>query len=279
LYAAARDITERKLAEERLQQKTEELERSNRELEEFAYVASHDLQEPLHLTAGYVQLLARRYKGKLDDDADEFINYALEGVNRMRNLIADLLTYSRIGTRGKAFAPVSLEDVFQHVIQNLHDAIEHEGATITHDPLPSVLADDDQMISLLQNLIDNALKFHGAERPYVHIGARQLEDRWLIFVRDNGIGIDAQYTERVFVIFQRLHRQDQYAGTGIGLAICRKIVERHGGRIWVDSEPGKGSTFYFTLQPAEQWSPEQAPTELVKPRSKDSIADRATDLI
>jgi PAS domain S-box-containing protein len=279
LYAAARDITERKLAEEKLQQKSEELQRSNRELEEFAYVASHDLQEPLHLTAGYVQLLARRYKGELDQEADEFIGYALEGVNRMKNLIADLLAYSRIGTRGKAFAQVPMEETLNNAMAALEPVLTKTSAIVTNDVLPSVLGDDEQILMLLQNLIDNAIKFHGAERPRIHVGARQLDDRWLFFVRDNGIGIDPQYTERVFVIFQRLHNQEQYPGTGVGLAICRKIVERHGGRIWVDSEPGKGSTFYFTLQPAEGWSPEQVPPEIVKPRSKDTVADRASDLI
>jgi PAS domain S-box-containing protein len=279
LYAAARDITERRLSEENLRQKTDELQRSNQELEQFAYVASHDLQEPLHLVSGYVQLLARRYKGKLDADADEFIAYAIEGVNRMRDLIADLLAYSRIGSSRKEFAPVILEDTFNQVLENLQPVIDNAHATVTHDPLPSVLGDDTQMIQLLQNLIDNAIKFRGVELPHIHVGASQMEDRLLFFVRDNGIGIDPQYTEKVFVIFQRLHTPDKYPGTGIGLAICRKIVERHGGRIWVDSEPGKGSTFYFTLTPAEAWSPEQVPAVMARPRSKDTIVDRASDLI
>ena len=279
LYAAARDVTDRRLSEENLSQKTDELQRSIQELEQFAYVASHDLQEPLHLVSGYVQLLSRRYKGKLDADADEFISYAIEGVNRMRNLIADLLAYSRVGSSRKEFTPVILDDTLNQVLENLQPVMEGARATVTHDSLPSVLGDDSQMIQLLQNLIENAIKFHGVETPRIHIGARQMEERLLFFVRDNGIGIDPQYTERVFVIFQRLHTPDKYSGTGIGLAICRKIVERHGGRIWVDSEPGKGSTFYFTLQPAEAWSPEEVLTEIARPRSKDKIVDRASDLI
>lgn len=279
LYAAARDITDRRLAEEKLRQKTDELQRSNQELEQFAYVASHDLQEPLHLVSGYVQLLARRYKGKLDADADEFIGYAIEGVNRMKDLIADLLGYSRVGSSRKEFAPVVLEDTLNQVLENLQPVIAESHASVTHDPLPAVLGDDTQMIQLFENLIDNAIKFRGTESPRIHIAARQLEELWLFFVRDNGIGIDPQYTERVFVIFQRLHTPDKYPGTGIGLAIARKIVERHGGRIWVDSEPGKGSTFYFTLQPAEAWTPEQVPAQAAPSRSKDTIIDRASDLI
>jgi PAS domain S-box-containing protein len=279
LYAAARDITERYLAEEKLRQQTEELERSNRELEQFAYVASHDLQEPLRLVSSYVQLLARRYQGKLDQDADEFIGFAVEGANRMKSLITDLLAYSRVGSRGKEFAPVEMEEIFKRVIGTLQLAIDEVGATVTHDPLPAVLGDAVQIIQLLQNLIGNAIKFRGTEPPRVHVGAAQLREHWLFFVRDNGIGIDPQHTERVFVIFQRLHLQEEYPGTGIGLAICRKIVERHGGRIWVDSEPGKGATFYFTLQPAESLAPEVAQSEVVKPQPRDAVVDRASDLI
>ena len=278
LYAAARDVTERHLAEEKLREKTVELERSNRELEQFAYVASHDLQEPLHLVSGYVQLLARRYKGRLDEEADEFIAYAIEGVNRMRNLIGDLLTYSRIGSSRKESTPVALEGILNRVTENLQPAIDEVRAIITHDPLPSVLGDADQMIQLFQNLLGNAIKFRSAEQPKIHIGVRPLEERWLVFVRDNGIGIDPRYTERVFVIFQRLHPADKYPGTGIGLAIARKIVEQHGGSIWVDSEPGKGSTFYLTLQPVENLPLPEVPAEIVKPR-KDAVADRASDLI
>jgi light-regulated signal transduction histidine kinase (bacteriophytochrome) len=226
-----------------------------------------------------VQLLARRYQGQLDEDADEFIGYTLEGTERMRNLLADLLAYSQIGTSSRNFSPVALEEALKRVTDNLHIVIEANNAVITHEPLPSVLGDDTQMMQLLQNLISNAIKFRGKEPPRIHIGVGQLDDRWLIFVRDNGIGIDPKFTEKVFVIFQRLHTANQYPGTGIGLAIARKIVERHGGRIWVDSESGKGATFYFTLQPLPPATPEAAPAPTTKPRSKDTVSDRATDLI
>ncbi|HSL44768.1 MAG TPA: ATP-binding protein [Anaerolineales bacterium] len=278
VYGAARDVTQRRVAEERLQQQAEELERSNKELEQFAYVASHDLQEPLRIVSSYVQLLARRYKGRLDKDADEFIAYAVEGANRMKSLISDLLAYSRVGTRGKELAPVEMEEVFERVTRIMKLAIEDSQAVITHDPLPVVLADNGQMIQLLQNLIANAIKFRGTQPPRVHVGVRRHDAHWLFFVRDNGIGIDPQYSERIFVIFQRLHNRDEYPGTGIGLAICRKIVERHGGQIWVESELDKGATFYFTLQPAEHITPEMALAE-GKPRTRDTVADRATDLI
>jgi light-regulated signal transduction histidine kinase (bacteriophytochrome) len=278
LYAAARDITERRLAEEKLREQAEELERSNRELEQFAYVASHDLQEPLRIVSGYVQLLARRYQGKLDQDADEFIGFAVDGVNRMKSLITDLLAYSRVGSRSREFVPVEMEEIFKQIMEQMKLAIQGANATITHDPLPAVLGDDMQMIQLLQNLIGNAIKFHDTKPPRVHVGVRRQDGDWLFFVRDNGIGIDPQYADRIFVIFQRLHNRDKYAGTGIGLAICQKIVERHGGRIWVDSEPGKGATFYFTLHPAEGWLPAAAPPKTGKP-PRDTVADRAKDLI
>ena len=279
LYAAARDITERRLDEEKLRQQTQELKRSNQELERFGYVASHDLQEPLRLVSNYVQLLGRRYQGKLDPDADEFISFALDGTNRMKSLLADLLAYSKVAAREANPVPVLMEKTLERVLENLQFIVEDVGAIITHEPLPAVLGDDAQMLQLLQHLIGNALKFRGSEPPRIHLGVRQLGERWLFFIRDNGIGINAQYTEHVFGIFQKLHRQEQYPGTGIGLAIARKIVERHGGRIWVDSEPGKGATFYFTLPPVEGWLPEQVPTRVVTPRSKDTVTDRARDLI
>jgi len=279
LYAVARDVTERRLAEEKLRQQTEELARSNRELEQFASVASHDLQDPLRIVSNYVQLLARRYHGKLDETADEFIDSAVVGANRMKRLLADLQSYSNVTTRGKEFAVVELEEVFSGAIDHLRPVIETSGAIVTHDPLPAVIADDIQMCELFENLIGNAVKFHGSEPPRVHMGASRLGEQWLIFVRDNGIGIDPRYTEQIFGIFQRFHNQDQYPGTGIGLAISRRIIERHGGRIWVDSEPGKGTAFYFTLQPAERWVSETLPSEVLKPRTKDTVADRATDLI
>lgn len=279
MYAAARDTSERRLVEERMRQQTEELGRSNRELEEFAYVASHDLQEPLQLVSNHIQLLARRYQSDLDQDANEFIDYAMEGTNRLKSLISDLLAYSKIGTTGREFAPVEMEMLFARLMETFQPIIDECKGLISHDPLPVVLGNEEQMVQLLHNLIDNSIKFHGNEPPRIHVGARQMSERWLLFVRDNGIGIDPQYTEKVFVIFQRLHSREEYPGTGVGLAICRKIIERHSGHIWVDSEPGKGATFYFTLQPANGQKPATAQQEPAPQPHKDTIADRATDLI
>jgi PAS domain S-box-containing protein len=242
-----RDITERKRAEEKLKQTLTELERSNAELQQFAYVASHDLQEPLRMVASYTQLLARRYKGKLDADADDFIAFAVDGANRMQKLINDLLAYSRVGTRGKELEPTDSEVVLDQVLANLQVAVAESSAVVTHDALPTVLADETQLGQLLQNLIGNALKFRNTQPPQVHISATRKGDEWLFSIRDNGIGLEPQYAERIFVIFQRLHGKAEYPGTGIGLAICKRIVERHGGRIWVESQPGRGTTFYFTL--------------------------------
>jgi len=241
------DITERKQMEQKLKETLAELECSNRELEQFAYVASHDLQEPLRMVGSYVQLLAQRYGGKLDSDADDFINYAVDGANRMQRMIQDLLAYSRVSTHGKSFQPTNCEVVFDQVVEVLRLAIEESGAVVTHDPLPIVPADDSQMAQLFQNLMGNAIKFRGEAAPRIHVSATETEDEWLFSVRDNGIGIDPQYHERIFVVFQRLHRREEYPGTGIGLAICKKVVERHGGRIWVESEIGKGTTFCFTI--------------------------------
>jgi PAS domain S-box-containing protein len=247
----SRDVTERKKAEEVLRIKTRELARSNRDLEQFAYVASHDLQEPLRMVTSYVQLLAQRYNGKLDSDADEFIGFAMEGASRMRKLINDLLTYSRVKTQGRALEPTDCESVLDQSLDNLKVAIEENGALVTHGPLPTVMADSAQLVALFQNLIGNAIKFRGTQPPRIHISAGRDGNGWIFSVRDNGIGIAPEYSKRIFVIFQRLHGRDKYEGTGIGLAICKRIVERHEGRIWVESKPGKGATFYFTL-PANQ---------------------------
>jgi signal transduction histidine kinase len=251
-FGTATDITERKRAEESLSKRTEDLARSNADLERFAYVASHDLQEPLRMVASFTQLLAKRYRGKLDADADEFIGYAVDGARRMQALINDLLTYSRVGTRGKKWAPTSCEAVLEAAQMNLKNAIEETGGVVTHDPLPTVQADETQLRQVFQNLVGNALKFHGSAPPRVHVSAQEVDGEWRFSVRDDGIGIDPQYAERIFVIFQRLHTEAEYPGTGIGLAISKKIVERHGGRIWVESAPGHGATFYFTLGTVER---------------------------
>jgi PAS domain S-box-containing protein len=241
------DITDRKQAEKSLAQRVEELARSNAELEQFAYIASHDLQEPLRMVVSYLQLLERRYRGKLDPSADEFIAYAVDGATRMQTLIRDLLGYSRIGTQAQPFERMDSTISLDTAIANLKVAIAESNAIVTHDPLPEVMADKSQLVQLFQNLIGNGIKFRAQEPPRIHVSAERIDNRWQFSVRDNGIGIESQYTERIFAIFQRLHRRADYAGTGIGLAICKKIVERHGGTLWLTSEFGKGSTFYFTL--------------------------------
>ena len=242
-----RDVSERKRAEEALAQHARELARSNAELEQFAYVASHDLQEPLRMVASYTQLLAKRYQDKLDADARDFIAYAVDGATRMQALIADLLNYSRIGTRGKPFRPSSCEAVLERVLASLKLATNESGATVSHDSLPTVLGDDVQLGQLFQNLLVNAIKFRTEAPPRIHLSAERNGKVWTFSVRDNGIGIAAEYAERIFMIFQRLHSKNEYPGTGIGLAVCKKIVERHGGRIWVQSQPGSGATFFFTI--------------------------------
>lgn len=230
-----------------LDARARELERSNKELETFAYIASHDLQEPLRMIASYTQLLEHRYGAQLDDTAREFIGFAVDGANRMQALIQALLQYSRVETKGAPFTKVPLVEVMDAVRRDLQLVIEEKGARVTNDPLPVVHADRAQMNQLVQNLVGNALKFSRASAPEVHVSAREDGDRWVLSVRDNGIGIDKRYHERIFQIFQRLHGPADFPGTGIGLAVCRRIVERHGGSIWVESASGAGSTFLFTL--------------------------------
>jgi PAS domain S-box-containing protein len=242
-----RDVSDRKRVEADLKQAAAELESSNAELEQFAYVASHDLQEPLRMVASYTQMLARRYQGKLDEDADEFIAYAVDGATRMQALINDLLAYSRVGTRGREFEPTDTAAIVDQVMADLNLAAEEAGAQVTRGPLPIVRGDTVQLGQLFQNLIANAIKFRGERPPVVDVTARREGTMWRFAVRDNGIGIDPEYSERIFVIFQRLHARAEYPGTGIGLAICKKIVERHGGRVWLESRPGEGTTFWFTI--------------------------------
>jgi PAS domain S-box-containing protein len=252
-----REVRQRRRAEASLAATVRELERSNQELAQFAYVASHDLQEPLRMVTSYLQLLERRYTEQLDNDAHEFIGYAVGGARHMKELINDLLEYSRVGSRAEPLQPVDLEEVFRRALAHLAPSIEELGARVTRDPLPTALADDSQLEQVFLNLLSNALKFRGPAAPRIHVSARRLDGTWRFSVADNGIGIEAQFFERIFVLFQRLHTREHYPGTGIGLAICKKIVERHGGRIWVESEPGKGTTFHFTLHAADGGDHEQ----------------------
>jgi PAS domain S-box-containing protein len=246
--AAIRDITERNKSDEHLVKTVAELKRSNDDLQQFAYVSSHDLQEPLRMVASYTQLLGKRYKGRLDSNADEFIAFAVDGCNRMQGLIQDLLAYSRAGTAGKPLCDVSSEDALKRALSNLRMTIEQSGAVVSYDPLPTIRTDETQLTQVLQNLVGNAIKYRRAEVPRVHISsAKNGENEWIFSVRDNGLGIAPQYFERIFVLFQRLHGRNEFEGTGIGLAICKKVLERLGGRIWIESQPEKGSTFYFAL--------------------------------
>ena len=247
VFAAARDISERKRAEALLKETLEDLKHSNTELEQFAFVTSHDLQEPLRMVASYMQLIEKRYKGKLDADADEFIGYAVDGAVRMKTMINDLLNFSRLGTKGKEAASTDCQLILSTVLTNLSMVIEETKSEITSDPLPLVKGDEAQLVRLFQNLIDNAIKFRGGDAPRIHISCKPQNGSYLFSIRDNGIGIDPRYFDRIFIIFQRLHGTEQYPGTGIGLAMCKKIVDRHRGKIWIESEPGKGTTFYFTL--------------------------------
>jgi PAS domain S-box-containing protein len=279
------DFITRKKAEETLVRYSRELERSNKELQMFASIASHDLQEPLRIVSGFSQLLGQRYKGKLDKNADEFIGYVVDGTMRMQHLIKDLLDYSRVTTRGNPFKPANCDMVMQKALTNLKAAIEESSAVITADPLPVVTADESQLVHLFQNLIGNAVKYRRKEeRPRIHISAKKISDSavqsairnpqsameagWLFSVQDNGIGVEPQYFDRIFEVFQRLHKRAEYPGTGIGLAICKKIVERHGGRIWVESDAGKGSVFFFTM-------PEQSDEHLV---NKQTVEERKAEI-
>ncbi|MBM3889996.1 MAG: response regulator [Verrucomicrobia bacterium] len=240
-------------AREALEVQKQELARSNAELQQFAYVASHDLQEPLRMITSYLDLLEGRYKGKLDESADDFIHFAVDGARRMSRLINDLLTYARVDTHGKPLVPTDGDRALEAALANLQIAIAEAHAAVTHDPMPTVKADEGQLVQLFQNLIGNGIKFHKkTEPPHVHVAAGRSGNEWTFSVRDNGIGIVAAQIPRMFQIFQRLHTRDEYPGTGIGLAVCKKIVERHGGRIWLESEAGRGTTFFFSLPACEE---------------------------
>ena len=242
---------EARLAHDELQVKARELERSNEELQQFAYVASHDLQEPLRMVSSYTQLLGKRYGDRLDGDAKEFMEFIVDGAARMKQLIEDLLAYSRVGTRGRELSPTPSAAALDKALASLRAAQEASGAEVTHDEMPEVLADGAQLTQLFQNLVGNAMKFRGEDTPRIHVGVEERDKAWVFTVRDNGIGLDPQYAERIFMMFQRLHNKTEYPGTGIGLAICKKIVERHGGHIWVESKPDEGATFGFTLPRGE----------------------------
>lgn len=246
-WKLGRERTELIKTRQDLEKSVAELGRSNVDLQQFAYVASHDLQEPLRMVSSYTQLLAKRYRGQLDADADEFIAYAVDGATRMQKLIQDLLAYSRVSTDSQPFEPTPMGAVLSYAMDNLLSAIKESRAVITHDRLPTVRGDAKQLAQVFQNLLSNAIKFHGDQPPRIHISAQRREQEWLFSVRDQGIGIDPQFAGRIFVIFQRLHTRTEYPGTGIGLAICKKIIERHGGRMWVESELGKGATFWFSI--------------------------------
>jgi len=261
----SRDVTAHRAAQEELQQykvhleelveartselvrAKEQLEQSNKDLEKFAYVASHDLQEPLRMVASYTQLIARRYKGRLDAEAGEFIGYAVDGANRMQQLIQDLLAYSRLSRKGPCFEECDSKAACENAVGNLQQAIAESGATVVIGALPRVMADTTQLTQLFQNLIGNAIKYRSERAPNIQISSAWKGDHWVFSVADNGIGIESKYFDRIFEMFQRLHARARYSGTGIGLAICRTIAERHGGRIWVESQPGEGSTFFFTI--------------------------------
>ncbi len=248
------DLTELKQAQDhilllnqKLEQYVRDLERSNHELQQFAYAASHDLKEPLRMVSTYCQILEEDYGDELDDDAKEYIGFAVDGAHRMQSLIDGLLEYSRVGTHKNPIADTDCEKVLEQVLLNLHISIKESAAEITKDPFPTVQADEKQLNQVFQNLIGNALKYRHEESPRIHLSVQKTEQDWQFGVHDNGIGIDPKHVERIFIIFQRLHPKNEYPGTGIGLAICKKIIERHGGRIWVESNPPRGTIFYFTL--------------------------------
>jgi signal transduction histidine kinase len=245
---ALNNITSRKLVEKSLQQTADELARSNRDLEQFAYVASHDLQEPLRMVAGYLQLLEERYKGQLDEKADKFIDYAVDGSERMSSMIRDLLAYSRVNARQENLDEVDANAAFSVALQNLGASVKESSAVVTRDELPTIRGDSMQLAMVFQNLIGNAIKFRIADRdPKIHVSAKKESNHWIFEVKDNGIGFEQQYEDKIYMIFQRLHGHGHYPGTGIGLAICKRIIERHGGKIWATSAPGEGSTFFFTV--------------------------------
>jgi light-regulated signal transduction histidine kinase (bacteriophytochrome) len=246
VQSVIRDITERKQAQQEITRRAQELARSNADLENFAYVASHDLQEPLRMVSSYTQLLGERYAGKLDAEADEFIAYAVDGAARMQVMIQDLLNYSRVTRRPAQMESVDCKVVLGRALNNLQAAIQESSAEISAGPLPVVKGDASQLVQLFQNLIGNAIKFRGQRQPAIAISAT-LDGDWTFCVKDNGIGIEPQYRERIFGMFQRLHTRREYAGTGIGLAVCKRVVEGHGGKLWVESQPGEGSSFFFTL--------------------------------
>lgn len=242
-----RDVSQRKKDEKKLLRTMAELKRSNQELQQFAYVSSHDLQEPLRMVTLFSQLLKKRYKNRLDDDADEFIGFIVEGAQRMNLLIDDLLTYSRVTTHAKEFEMVDLEKVLDGVLATLYVSLKENKVTLTHDSLPMVYSEPSQMGQVFQNLIANAIKFKGSNKPEIHISARRDDKKWIFKITDNGIGIDPDHQEQIFDVFKRLHPREKFPGTGIGLSICQKIIKNHGGQIWVKSEPGNGSNFYFTI--------------------------------
>ena len=244
------EIERKEVVESELRVALEQVKRSNSELEQFAYVASHDLQEPLRMVASYNQLLAERYGPQLDDKARKFIHYAVDGSRRMQQLIQDLLNLSRVTTRGGEFKALDFHEVVATAMQNLELVIDREQVKIDIGPMPTVMGDGGQLVQLVQNLLANAIKFRSEETPHIEIEATLAEGLYRFSVKDNGIGIDRKFQEKIFIIFQRLHTREEYEGTGIGLALCKKIVERHGGTIWFLSEPGRGATFYFTLRPA-----------------------------